>query len=397
MYLNKFFDIKLIILVTIILIDYNWCNLIECFSVISAFSASKIKNKTKKLEYHMAHHKDLMVNQYLSPYELSADYYKLSLEQISYLDTKYNYDTNQTYNYNPNLNFNEWLAGFADGDSDFVVTLRKASNNINYNTIHEFRVTQSLYNLKCLIFIKDQLGCGQIRPIHPSGKIDKKFANKYIIDWVYRYSVQDKRNINDKIINAFQIFPLLTSKYFNFNLFVKMFYEKDPTLLRQYKDFFTLMPNDYKASSNIKPTLSWIVGFIEAEGSFFIKYDNGKFIHEFSISHTTDIFILEFIGEFFGITTEITSFKNDKSNNKSAKLRTNSFIAINNIINKLDNLLVGSKAFELKIWSDSFKAKTISQSYDLKEVQLYLRFLRNRHKVIHLIERKEKGLSIITI
>ena len=121
-------------------------------------------------------------DQQLSPFDLQKEHLHLSLEDINKLDTKYNYRNYLTYYHHPKLNFTEWLVGFTDGDGDYTVSLRRTTDNVNYKTIHEFRITQSLYNVQSLLFIKDNLGCGNIRPLHPSRKTKSNFPGVRYVD-----------------------------------------------------------------------------------------------------------------------------------------------------------------------------------------------------------------------
>lgn len=382
--------------------DTLYLDISYCFIFFSSplfdsmtFLPNRKKQESKSFESNFANHMKLIEekNQQLSPFDLEKEHFHLTIEQINMLDAKYNYDSKLSYYHHPDLNFIQWLVGFTDGEGDFVVSLRKAKDGINYNTVHEYRLTQSLYNIRCLLFIQDMLGCGQIRPVHPSGKNNKNYPGVRFIDWVYRFTIQDKFSIMNTVIPVFTIYPLLTFKYYYYTLFYSMFFETRPSYLYEYKAKYLIKPTNFKINHDNVITKSWIVGFIEAEGSFFIKNDKGKYVHEFSITQVTDTFLLMHIREVFGITSSITTEKVDKSTNTANKLRTNSKPSIEAIIQYLGNYLVGTKRFEFKLWADSYLAKESGKPYDLKEVQLYLRFLRDRHKVMHHLKNKSKQLQ----
>lgn len=181
------------------------------------------------------------------------------------------------------------------GPGTFQLALRNSTDGININTVHTIRVIQSLYNINALLFIRDKLGCGQIRPIHPMGKTMAGFPGVIFIDWTYVYSVQDKRSIGSIVIPTLKTYPLLTSKYYYFNLFQLALYEQ-----------FSRLPQLYKAEHSVLPTKSWIIGFIKAEGSFHINNNKGFYYHEFSINQNLDIHLLVHIRNELGITSNIT-------------------------------------------------------------------------------------------
>jgi hypothetical protein len=213
------------------------------------------------------------------------------------------------------------------------------------------------------------------------GKKIAGYPNVRFINWTYVYRVQDKHNIGSVIIPTFNIYPLLTSKYYYFNLFQLAFYERNPFMIHSIKEQFSHLPQLYKAEHSVLPTKSWIIGFIEAEGSFHISCDKGYYYHEFSINQTLDTFLLDHIKVELGITSKITSERAPASTQKTHKLCTSKRLTIDSIIRYFDGWLVGVKAFEFTVWANSFK----SSQQEKQSAQLYLRFLRDRHKVMHYI------------
>jgi LAGLIDADG DNA endonuclease family protein len=71
------------------------------------------------------------------------------------------------------------------------------------NKINEFKISQSTYNLRVLYYVKKMLGVGQV-------SISGNMAE---------YRIRDLQSILQHIIPIFDKYPLLTSKYFNYDLF----------------------------------------------------------------------------------------------------------------------------------------------------------------------------------
>jgi hypothetical protein len=91
----------------------------------------------------------------------------------------------------------------------------------------------------------------------------------------------------------------------------------------------------------------WLVGFTEAEGSFYIvNKSSTRLVHGFEITQKLDIIVLKSIAHILGI-----SVKNKKTYN--TVVTTNSR-AINNIIQYYKNTMKGMKALEFRIWAKSF-------------------------------------------
>jgi LAGLIDADG endonuclease len=86
----------------------------------------------------------------------------------------------------------------------------------------------------------------------------------------------------------------------------------------------------------------WLVGFTEAEGSFYIvKKDSLRLVHAFEITQKLDIIVLQSISMILGI-----SVKKKKKHN--TVITTNSR-AINNIIEYYNKTMKGMKNVEYKI------------------------------------------------
>ena len=106
----------------------------------------------------------------------------------------------------------DYIAGFVDGEGCFALTFRKDTKyNITNNKPREyyywgvqFAIVLRSDDIHILELIKDKLGCGSITYTK-----DRTQA---------RYSVQNARDLSEKIIPVFRQYKLRAKKAFDFNL-----------------------------------------------------------------------------------------------------------------------------------------------------------------------------------
>ena len=249
--------------------------------------------------------------------------------------------------------FYQWLVGFTDGDGSFTISYQTLKDGkIKWSLF--FKISQSSYNLRALYYIKKQLGYGSIQLETKTNNAD--------------FRIRDRKIINKIIFPIFDNYPLLTSKYFEYVKFKKAYnilndssidYEEKNKLLLILKN--EKKPNEYisliwdkvnyiiKNTEDAKMIMSkqWIIGFTEAEGSFYIvKKDSSRLSHAFEITQKLDFIVLQSIAHILGI-----SVKHKKTYN--TVITTNSRTILN-IINYYKNTMKGMKALEYRIWARSF-------------------------------------------
>lgn len=283
--------------------------------------------------------------------------------------------------------FQQWLVGFTDGDGSFTVS---KSNN-KWQLI--FKLSQSKYNLRILNYVKIQLGIGNI-------KIDKK-SN------MCSYKISHLNHIREYILPIFEKYPLLTSKQLNYLRFKEAYYvlidEKLSKLEKNSKlneiklslsDNLYVSPifnvslqdlnnieyikeniNDLSNKFNSIVSKAWIIGFIEAEGSFYItkkekKKDIDRYEMGFGISQKFDPYLLYCIIKRLDLKCKVKK----KEKHGYFLLDTTVKIDIINIIDYFQNTMKGMKSFEFKIWSRCLN-KTNSEKF---EIQFILRNLKNK-------------------
>ena len=278
---------------------------------------------------------------------------------------------------NNSTNFKEWLVGITDGDGTFYFA--KTKKGI---WSFSFQIGQSNYNLRLLYYIKSMLGIGSV------SATDAK-------DNTAHYRVRNIQHIIQYILPIFDAYPLLTSKYFNYDLFKKaILIMNDSSLSNQEKDekisylktgaTRAPLPDNYispawnKVNNQVTSILdvmsvmtkSWLIGFTEAEGSFFIvKKGPLRLVHAFEITQKRDKIVLEAIALILGIKviTKKTYMTVVTTNSKS----------IENIISYYFKTMKGMKALEYRIWGRSFNKKASSGFEYMTKIQNLMRNIRS--------------------
>lgn len=270
--------------------------------------------------------------------------------------------------------FYQWLVGFTDGDGSFSINSQTLKNGkIKWSLF--FKIGQSNYNLRVLYYIKKQLGYGSVQ-------LETKTTNA-------DFRIRDRKIINKIIFPIFDKYPLLTSKYFEYIKFKKAYnilndstmdYEEKNKLLtdlkKEKKPEGYISPTWEKINYLIKNTedakivmnRQWIIGFTEAEGSFYIvKKSSSRLSHAFEITQKLDFIVLQSIAHILGI-----SAKHKKTYNT---VITSNSRAILNIINYYRNTMKGMKALEYRIWARSF-VKSKGNFNELNKIRNLVRDIR---------------------
>jgi hypothetical protein len=98
-------------------------------------------------------------------------------------------------------------------------------------------------------------------------------------------------------------------------------------------------------------TKPWIVGFVEAEGSFYlVSKEQTKIVHGFGLTQKLDKIVLDSIKYILHIPTTVKY----KSKHNYYILDTTNLRAIENIIKYFHNTMKGMKSVEYRIWARSF-------------------------------------------
>lgn len=266
------------------------------------------------------------------------------------------------YNYNnkpTDLLFHEWLVGFTDGEGSFLITQNAESGNCYL----KYKLPQSVYNSIILEYIKSELG---------SDFVSINYDGPYNLV----LTISEPNKLRSTIVPIFDQYPLHTFKYFRYELFKQglQYLPGDPYLLELKASINSGIPESLVSPNSKIPSASWLVGFTEAEGSFYIATRGGAYKHVFGITQKRDKHLLEQLRGIFGITANI-----HKAGGGMWKLETDKISNINTIINFFDNRIVGIKHLEFDLWKDSFLNHRLDYAY-LARVQHELRSMRNKHK-----------------
>lgn len=241
-----------------------------------------------------------------------------------------------------------------------------------------FKIGLSSYNLRVLYYIKKQLGKGSIYV--ESNKNDAHFR------------IRDRKVLKEVIFPIFDKYPLLTTKHFYYTRFKKIYniledsklsrIEKNnliDTILATQPESSYISPAFYGPlidANQAKNIISkaWLVGFIEAEGSFYlVSKDKTRIVHGFGISQKLDKIVLESIKLVLHIPTKVVY----KSARSAYMLDTTNSRAIQNIIEYFHKTMIGMKAVEFKIWSKAYNNKgNYKKLYGIREQLRSLRSIR---------------------
>jgi hypothetical protein len=278
--------------------------------------------------------------------------------------------------------FNQWLVGFTDGDGSFSIGSNKNSWTLT------FKLVQSTYNLRVLHFIKNKLGKGKIY-------VEKDGKSAHFI-------IRDLETINKVIIPIFDKYPLLTSKHFNYLKFKKAseilsnsILTKDDKNLLINKLLNEAIPYDYVSPAfeivkgkslnfefaNKIMSKSWLIGFTEAEGSFYLfNKDKDRIVHAFEITQKLDKIVLMCIKHLLHISTNVQTKKSGYFSISTTNSR-----AIENIIDYYKNTMKGMKSVEYKIWARAYN-KHKGDFLSLNKIRENIRIMRKNYQSLDKFE-----------
>ena len=287
--------------------------------------------------------------------------------------------------------FIEWLVGFTDGDGTFSMSKYTGKNHYTFT----FKLAQSKYNVRILYYIKSKLGYGSVTNMGKN---------------CVQYRIRDKRVLCNVIIPIFDSYSLHTRKAWDYSLFKRALYSDNESFVDQLISSKTLNVNDIYSlrgvaynllSENTAPvslsetgplwrpfSKAWLVGFVEAEGSFFItQKEANRYVHSFGLTQKGENQLLEQIRCLFGISAKLKPNKSGAWSVETSNSRCIEYIieyfksARAGARGASGNQFKGVKSVEFRIWSRTYY-KFKGNSPQLKRVQELLNRIRNRHKII---------------
>lgn len=233
-----------------------------------------------------------------------------------------------------------------------------------------------------MYYIKKQLGVGSV-----SVESNRDLGH---------FRIRDRKQLVKVIFPIFDRYSLLTTKYFNYSKFKQAYYIlENPNLTKLEKnslieDLLLTKPTESYISpawnkvilpltdtneAKIIISKPWLVGFVEAEGSFYlVSKDTNRIVHGFGITQKLDRVILEGIRHILHISTKVVY----KEKYNHYMLDTTNSRAIKNVSEYFLNTMKGMKGVEYRIWSRSFNKDKgdYSKLVNIKKLLQKLRTIR---------------------
>lgn len=203
-----------------------------------------------------------------------------------------------------------WFVGFSDAEASFsIIPKMKADKSVISSFSFMFSIRLHIDDLDVLKFIHKLLGIGNVRI---SGSKECVF------------SVTDIKGIT-KLIMIFDKFNLNTTKYLDyldfkkaFNLYINRTSLSDELInsLLDFKNSMNTNRIDFSRPSAIIVTKSWLLGFIEGDGSFHYWRNDSLPVFSIALSETQHSLLLK-IKEFLIDSLGFDHYSKFKLNNSS--------------------------------------------------------------------------------
>lgn len=246
----------------------------------------------------------------------------------------------------------EWFVGYTDGDGCFNIYTNLESKKITLT----FKISQKSNNEQVLHHMKKELGVGSIRT-------DKSGMSHFL--------VRDQIALKNVILPLFDKYELQTNKRNSYDRFKKCFLIWTNSSKTQLNKILEIGNTGLTTHKNVGPILSksWIIGFIEAEGSFYLtQKDTNRLVHSFGISQKLDKPVLEEIKKILKLKEPVRwnrkgFWRLDTSNGEDVKLVKDYFF----------KTMKSRKSLIYRIWARSFRHK--NHFLELLEIREKLRRL----------------------
>lgn len=187
-----------------------------------------------------------------------------------------------------------YILGLIEGDGSF--SCYKEKNLIRVEMV----LTLEIADIKLLYWLKKKLGYGVVKTLKHSNQKDS----------VARYIIRSKEFLTNNILSWYNEYPPLTLNKMKRVKYVKDCLETKSILI---KNFISSDSEVNNYSENINEYINdWLIGFIEAEGSFYFVERSGKLVAEFNLGQMREKGLLNFLRKQMGL-----SLKNKVSVKKS--------------------------------------------------------------------------------
>lgn len=233
-----------------------------------------------------------------------------------------------------------YILGFIEGDGCFNCFKEKQYLRA------EMVIGLEEADIKLLYWIKKQLGCGSIKCNNYSkSAMMVRNPNALSNPKVARYIIRSKIHIIE-LLNLFTQYPALTKNKKRYILWTKECI-KTNSLLPKFKIDNSINNIDF----NQEYIKDWIVGFIEANGCFYITEYENKEIAGFNISQKDEEILLTELGKIIGLSNKNKiSIKADKQCILTA-ISIQDLQAVINFLTQPDRVrLKGLKRVKFLLW-----------------------------------------------
>lgn len=276
------------------------------------------------------------------------------------------YPSHQRLNVGHPDGFCEWLAGLVDGDGTFW---------FNCNQKHKwdftFKISQSNYNRKLLAYVKKKLHYGSITP---SGKNHSQFRIRHPLI------------LKEFVLPLFENQLLTRTKRWDYVCMQEALeiycnpawdLETRNALLLQVKQKQKQIPQSFEILHPKKmdyPPKGWILGFTEAEGSFYlVKKAENRMVHGFGWILKDEKALLESLKFRFCLKVQV------KNHVKTSCwiLESTATKAVLFAMDFFEKKLKGIKAVEVRKWARTFR----KHKGDFAKLSLYREALRKSKNI----------------
>ena len=283
--------------------------------------------------------------------------------------------------------FADWLAGLTDGDGTFWFGQSKKST-----WDFCFKIAQSNYNIKLLAYVKKKLCCGSVTAAGQN---------------MSQFRIRNPLLLYYFLIPLFDSTKLLTlSKSWDYvcfkealHIYVTMSYDINlrnelltKVMLKRKLPYVDSIGNQLNANSNAAhqegiqqiaalknalvhplspdyPPTGWVLGFTEAEGSFYlVKKTETRMVHGAGWIHQAEQALLESMRYRFNIRANVKKHVSGKY----WMLDTTAAAAVETLILFFEGKMKGMKAVELRKWARSYR-KHKGDFHKLHKLQASLR------------------------
>ena len=253
--------------------------------------------------------------------------------------------------------FKEWFVGYTDGDGCFNIYLNEKSEKITLT----FKISQKANNEQVLHYMKKELGIGKVRK--------DKLGMAHLL-------IRDQKGIDEKVIPLFEEYPLRTEKKYSYEKYLESYKVWKDTESSQREKILKIKnikesAKKVEEKTNLKEmTKSWIIGFTEAEGSFYLtNKDKERIEHGFGITQKNDKGVLQEIKEKLKIKPEV------RWNKKGFwTLDTTNKECIKRIKKYYFNTMKSRKSLIYRIWARSLRHR--NKYPELEKIQELIRTLK---------------------